>query len=52
MAAGPCQFGSPGRRKRNRNTGRGPGNLAGLARVGRKVVPRAKRMAGKRRGKR
>jgi hypothetical protein len=47
MAAGPLLMGGGshkrGRRKRNRNHGRGPGNIFGLPR-GRKIVSRAKRM--------
>lgn len=51
MAAGPSLPGGGshkrGRRKRNQNQGRGPGNIAGLFQRGRKIMPRAKRMAGK-----
>lgn len=56
MAAGPCLLGGSshkrGRRKRNQNHGRGPGNLAGLYRTGKKIAPRSKRMALKGKGRR
>ncbi len=52
MASGPCLLGGGshkrGRRKRNQNHGRGPGNIAGLPR-GQKIVPRVRRMTLKRR---
>ena len=44
MSAGPCQFGGPGRRRRGKNNGRGPGNIGPVPR-GQKIVPRSKRMA-------
>jgi hypothetical protein len=35
---------TPGSRTRNTNNGRGPGNLLGLFRTGKKIVSRARRM--------